>query len=456
MLLDGASHILQRRGGLDEDVRRRHGAQERLELAAELKVGRAAGLGEVRAEVGGDVAERRVGEDGEELDALAGEQLRLLGDHGLQGEAADERDAVGAVEPLERQHVGARRDEGEHEAIEQDGRVRRCRRVAARQVGAQPRAAVVELVDATEAALERRVVHLPDPLPLAAGVPPHDVEAGRGTHVDEEVRAEEHEDVREVEAAQGGHRARAQHHEEARQLPEQVEVLVARREVVEGDERVGADVAAVGEQDGGHHDPAPAALHLPAAADPRGGEQQHRGRDDGEALLEDDQARVHAARRVGEGDGGQQEGEEGEAPLQRGQLRARHLARVRDLRVARERGALEAVGELVLPQQQVAQLDLDARGEALVPRVLRRALARRLGQVPEGLRVAEEPGQRAEGDAVLVQGRPRGVLIRRLDQAGGGVAELPPDADVASDARELPHLGHVRLLVRVVRVRVLP
>ena len=69
--------------------------------------------------------------------------------------------------------------------------------------GAQPRAAVVQLVDAAEAALERRVVDLPDPLPLPTGVPPHDIEAGRGAHVDEEVRAEEHEDVREVEAAPG-------------------------------------------------------------------------------------------------------------------------------------------------------------------------------------------------------------------------------------------------------------
>eukprot|EP00964_Phaeocystis_antarctica_P114660 scaffold78612_cov49-Phaeocystis_antarctica.AAC.3 len=69
---------------------------------------------------------------------------------------------------------------------------------------------------------------------LAAGVPPDDVEAGRCARVHkevrawsgsrvrvrEEVRAEEDDDVREVEAAEGGHRARAQHDEEARQLPQ--------------------------------------------------------------------------------------------------------------------------------------------------------------------------------------------------------------------------------------------
>ena len=51
------------------------------------------------------------------------------------------------------------------------------------------------------------------------------VRARARARVREEVRAEEDDDVREVEAAEGGHRARAQHDEEARQLPQQVEVL---------------------------------------------------------------------------------------------------------------------------------------------------------------------------------------------------------------------------------------
>ena len=51
--------------------------------------------------------------------------------------------------------------------------------------------------------------------------------------------------------------------------------LVARREVVEGHESIGANVAAVSEEDRDHHDPLPAVLYLTAAADPRRGEQQH-------------------------------------------------------------------------------------------------------------------------------------------------------------------------------------
>ena len=40
--------------------------------------------------------------------------------------------------------------------------------IAPRHVLTQPRTAVVELVDATEAALQRRVVYGPDPRPLSA------------------------------------------------------------------------------------------------------------------------------------------------------------------------------------------------------------------------------------------------------------------------------------------------
>ena len=45
--------------------------------------------------------ERGVGEEGEDLHALAAEELRLLLDHHAQGERADEALAVGAVEPVE-------------------------------------------------------------------------------------------------------------------------------------------------------------------------------------------------------------------------------------------------------------------------------------------------------------------------------------------------------------------
>ena len=40
---------------------------------------------------------------------VTGEQLRLLGDHRLQGEAVDEGDAVRAVEPLKREHLARAR-----------------------------------------------------------------------------------------------------------------------------------------------------------------------------------------------------------------------------------------------------------------------------------------------------------------------------------------------------------
>ena len=63
---DGTAHVLHRGGGLDKHVRRRHGAQQQLELSPEGELpGRASQVVDFAAELRGQLAERRVGEESE-------------------------------------------------------------------------------------------------------------------------------------------------------------------------------------------------------------------------------------------------------------------------------------------------------------------------------------------------------------------------------------------------------
>ena len=186
----------------------------------------------------------------------------------MQHIGVDKRDALGVVESVQRAHIRDHRNGGEDDAVEDDGCVAERLHAHGRAVAVvvvEPLAAQVEDRGARlSASLERGVVEAPDPPALARAVPPEDIEGDRGGHVLRKDHEVEREGRAELQPALGGHRAHAEHNEEASELPHRVEVLVERREVRKVEEQVPPDDARVGGEDSRDDVPLPVRARTPA------------------------------------------------------------------------------------------------------------------------------------------------------------------------------------------------